>query len=343
MHINKTLSDFSQSFNKYSALKYLQKLVSIYCSRLLQHFDSISEWIKYRDSLLEYLNGRLPVPEQANEYPSFVSGVIDLGRELVLEAIDVHFDRGFYIPVHIYRPGKMSAPSPAVIVCHGYGQAKNSQDIVDLCIALASSGITTVAVEYDASGERADRPDVHTDTNNVCAVGQLLGITNIQLRVLNNFAVLNYLKKREDIDVNRIGITGLCQGAIVTWYTAALCKELAAIALICGVTTYESIALEYCNRQGGWTGISPYEFDLLKHADVQHLIASFAPRPLLAQNNIIDVHWPLSGFIKVKNFVENIYKLNNAEGKACFSLEHGPHAYADPFLSNVVTWFLNNL
>jgi dienelactone hydrolase len=196
-----------------------------------------------------------------------------------------------------------------------------------------------MAMEYDATGERADRPDFETGINNVTSLGQLLGINNVGFRVMSNLAALRYLKSREDVDPNRIGITGLCQGAIVTWFTSALCEEFKAVAPLCGATTYEAIALEYANRQGGWSGTSPYVFKMLEFADFQHIAAVIAPRPLFVQNNLIDIHWPLSGYEKVKQMAAQVYALYGAEDKCRFSLENGPHAFAEPFLSNIADWF----
>ena len=151
--------------------------------------------------------------------------------------------------------------------------------------------------------------------------------------------MVRYLLTRDDVDAERVGITGLCQGSIVTWYTAAVCETLAAVAPLCGVTTHEAIILEYCNRQGGWSGISPYVWDLAAVADIQHVVACTAPRPLFVQNNLIDIHWPLSGFEQVKAMAEHVYGLHDAADRCRFHLEHGPHAFAEPMKSNIVSWF----
>jgi len=179
--------------------------------------------------------------------------------------------------------------------------------------------------------------------NNITALGHLLGINNVGLRVMNNLAALDYLKGRKDVDSARIGITGLCQGAIVTWFAAAVCVDFAAAAPVCGVTTYEAIALEYCGRQGGWTGISPYVFGLLDVADVQHVVSAIAPRPLLVQNNLIDIHWPLSGFHTAKRLTEKVYGLYKASEKCTFRIEDAPHSYAGPLLEKTIQWFCRTL
>lgn len=159
------------------------------------------------------------------------------------------------------------------------------------------------------------------------------------LRVMANLSVPRYLKSLDYVDDERIGITGICQGSIIVWFTAALSEEFSAIAPLCGTSSYEAETLEYVNRQGGWTGISPFVFNLLKYADVQHLYGCFAPRPLFVQSNIIDTHWPLSGLQKVKTMGENIYSLHGASDKYRFLLEHEPHAFSGTFITNLTQWF----
>lgn len=335
--------DFARQLARYSALRHMQKRLAARCAELPNRFADLEQWQDFRTKLIAGLRERLPVWDLGEGQPSCITARADLGEALRLEAVDVDLEDGFCIPAHVYRlkdrPGKL----PAIVVCPGYGQAKNRQDVIDICMALAQAGMLAVAVEYDGTGERADRPDHATDINNVSAVAQLLGITNVGLRVMTNLAALRYLKTRADVAAERIGITGLCQGSIITWFTAAVCEDFAAIAPLCGATTYEAIALEYCNRQGGWSGISPYVYDMLSIGDVQHVIAASAPRPLLVQNNLIDVHWPLAGFEKVKQLTQHVYELHGAADACTLRIEHGPHAFAQPFLSNIVDWFADVL
>lgn len=327
------------SVNRYSATAYLQERIALKCAALPRSWASLEDWRRYRESLVIALRRLLPVWDVGEPGADRVVARLDLGGEIALEAVDVALERGFAAPVHIYRRRLSRDRAPAVIVCPGYAQPKNEAELATFCMRLAERGFVAVAVEYDGTGERADRPDPATDIANVSALAELAGLTDVGLRVMTNLAVLRHLEGRADVDPERIGITGLCQGAIVTWYTAAVCDRLAAVAPLCGATTYEAIALEYVNRQGGWSGASPYVHGLLEVADVQHLLACSAPRPLYVQNNIVDMHWPLSGFETVRRLVSHVYELHGAGPKAVFRIEHGPHAFAEPFRSLLVDWF----
>ena len=335
-----------KTINRYSEIRMLQEMIIEQCGRLPESFDTADRWMKYRCELVEFLNSALPVWTPNPAHPAVVTAEAGLGKELVLEAIDVPLHGDYDVPIHLYRRRDstrddmaVNGRRPAILVCPGYAQVKNNPDVIEICMAFAMRGFLAVAVEYGGTGERANRPDVSTDINNVTALADLLGGTNVGLRVYTNRAVLDYFAQREDIDATRIGITGLCQGSIISWYTAAIDDRCIAVAPLCGATTYEAIATEYVNRQGGWSGTSPYVHNILSKADVQHIIACIAPRPLFVQNNLIDKHWPLSGFGKVQRFVGKIYELLDARDRVRFQVEHGPHAFAVPFLTNIVTWF----
>lgn len=329
--------------NKFSALKYLQKKVAEQCALLHQSFNNISHWEEYKSSFLDRLVELLPVIEPMNPQPDYSIMECDLSDNLVLEYVAVNFDSGFFIPVNIYKPRMFEGKLPVVLVCPGYGQPKNAEDIISVCMDLAQDGIIAVTLDYAGVGEAADRPDINTNVNNIDAAASLLGINDIGLRVMSNLAVLRHLKTLDYVDSGRIGITGICQGSIVLWYTAALSDDFRAIAPVCGTTTYEAEVLEYSGRQGGWTGISPFVFKLLKYGDVQHLYGCFAPRPLFVQSNIIDRHWPSSGFQKIQEFTKNIYSLYGVSDNCRFLIEDEPHAFSEAFIDNLTKWFLSQL
>lgn len=330
---------FPQNVIRYSALKHLQEKVSERCATLPRSFDSLEAWEQFRQKLVGGLRNILPVWELADGLPSQTTTQLDLADDLTLEAIDVHFEGGFFIPVHLYRRREPGGRRATVLVCPGYGSPKGKPDVAELCMALARAGMVAAVLDYDGTGERAERPDHNTAINNVCAAAALLGMNDVGLRVMNNLAVLKYLKERPDVDSAHIGITGHCQGAIITWFTAAVCAEFAAVAPVHGVTSYEAIILEYCNRQGGWSGISPYVFGMLEYGDIPHVVACTAPRPLWVRNNIVDPHWPYSGLARAKELTEGIYDLYGARDKCLFHAGNEPHAYTALVIQALAPWF----
>ncbi len=322
----------------YSSAEYMRRRVAEICCRLPQNFDTLTQWQQYKSRLITQLPKMLPLIKTERLQPDTVVASITIDGGC-LQEVEICVDDGYFIRVHLYLPTCNGGKLPAVIVCPGYMQEKRAVDIARMSIALMNKGIAAMAMEYTGTGFCGERPDSVTDIDNVAALCALAGSNDVGLRVSHNMAALRYLKTLRNIDPKRIGITGLCQGSIALWYTAALCEDLAAIAPLCGTTTYEAIAAEYTRTQGGWSGISPYVYNLLSLCDVQHLYGCFAPRPLFVQNNIIDRHWPYSGFGKVQSFTEQIYGLYNAAENCRFSVSHEEHAYTPFFADSIAEWF----
>lgn len=326
-----------------STLRYLQGLVERKCQKFPTDFQNLAQWEEYKSWLLDNLKKILPIIQCTDQGKGKSLSRVNLGTKTVIEEIQVLVDESYYIKFHLYLPIKCVGKIPCVLVCPGYLQEKRASDIADMCIALSEHNIAAAAVEYTATGSCGDRPDSALNLDNVVSVAACLGMNDVGIRVAHNMAVLHYIQNRIEINKDRIGITGLCQGSIVLWFTAALCEEFKAIAPLCGTTTMEAEILEYTGTQGGWSGTSPFVFNLLEYGDVPQIYATFAPRPLLVQNNVIDRHWPYSGLQKVKGLCEKVYGLYQAEDKCSFCIEHQTHAYDEKFIESIIRFFETNL
>lgn len=316
---------------------YLRQAVSERCATLPRSFESEQALSEYRAKVRRWLSERLGLPRSFSGEGA-VSASATLGGDIRFEHLDIQVDGDYRIYVHLYLPEAAKRP-PVVMVCPGYLQDKNAPDVVDLCMALARSGLAALAMEYPGAGECAGRPDGATDLDNVCQLALLLGLPEAAIRVWHNLAALAYLKMRKDLDANRLGITGLCQGAITLWYTALVSDAFKALSPVCGTTSLWAEAVEYTRRQGGWSGVSPFIPGMLDYADVPQLYACMAPRPLLVMNNMIDIHWPLSGFGQTRHVAEDAYALLGAKDRCQFLLEHEPHAFRGQFIAHLVRWF----
>ncbi len=328
--------------NKYSLHSYLQSKVLKQCGSLPLHFNGKSEWLDYKRGLREWLEENLPVIRNSRTGQGVSTGIFEISGCVSLETVDVRVDENLLVPVSIYRPAALPT-SPAVMICPGFATPANTDFYVSFAISLAEAGITAIVMEYGGTGLCADRPDCETNVNNIASAAHLLGMNEAGFRVSYNISVFEFLRKDPGIIADRIGITGLCQGAITAMYTTAVEDGFASFAPLCGVSTYEAEVADYAGRQGGWTGISPFVFNVLKHGDFMHLLAAFAPKPMLAQNNITDIHWPLEGFDKTHKFVKHIYDLYGAGDNCCFRLSHSPHSYEGGNATGLVGFFIKTL
>lgn len=325
----------------YSLLNCLQSEVREACARLPQSFSSLDTYTSYRSELQEALKMLLTV----KFIPNMLHGVEILQKVQIEPDIEVTLlaipQRSAYVSALLYQKASETS-SPAVIVCPGYGQRKQDQDVTQMGLAIARRGIAAIIPDYTGTGYASNRPDVHTDINNHAAAASLLGESDLGLRVETNRVLLSYLRGNPSIDSARIGITGLCQGAIVTWYTIALESDISACALLCGMSTYEAVVTEYMSHEGGWTGTSPYLHGVLGYGDAQHIVSCFAPKPLLVINNMVDRHWPLSGYQKSRTFLEHVYALYGSSA-AEFMLLPCSHSFDEPQNIYIADFFEKHL
>ena len=323
----------------YSAMKWLQEKIEERRALLPNRVDSKAQWEVLRRRIRDYLRDDLALGCWAAPGRSYVVGASALEDDLVLEWIDVNIEDDYFMKAHLYRRKELEEPAPAIVVSHGYAQSKRDPILSRACMELARHGYVVMAVEHAPSGEAADRPDYETNISNITAAGMVLGVSNPALWALDNIRSVDYLQTRDDVDGQRLGIVGLCQGSIGLWPAAAYDERFRVCIPFYGGTTYSSIGLEYMSGTGGWTGGSPYMFGILNVCDVQHLLACVAPRPLLVINNVCDIHWPLGGLQDIADFCGQVYELHGAGEHFAIQLESGEHNFVEKPLQRICGWF----
>ncbi len=65
-----------------------------------------------------------------------------------------------------------------------------------------------------------------------------LGYTSAGTEVWNAIRALDYLETPPEVDVKRIGVTGISGGGAITWYPAAVDDRIAAAAPVCSTITF---------------------------------------------------------------------------------------------------------
>jgi len=63
------------------------------------------------------------------------------------------------------------------------------------------------------------------------------GYTPAGVEVWNAMRAIDYLETRKEVDVSRIGITGISGGGAVSWYAAAADERIAVAVPVCGTFT----------------------------------------------------------------------------------------------------------
>jgi len=317
----------------WSFLKYRAALAA---SKLPNNFSSVSEWEEFRDS---YLLAHSQFMGQENLYKvehspmdSAVFGVEenysipDAAGPVVREEIVYHFDRNLYIPANVFRPKEVEGKLPAAVLTPGWFQSKDDQTFLKLGVALAAEGFVAICMD------RVER--LGSNPNFINGFSLAFGSCLEGLSGARIVRALDYLITREDVDAERIGVAGLCSGSITMWSGTPIEPRFKAIVHVSGTTNEESWSMDF-NYAGDMETAFPY---ILKHGDIQHIYASYAPKPFLFLTNRTDNWWPQPGLRKCVEVTSHVYELYNAADKFDYRLFNATHTVDEPFHSWIVYW-----
>jgi dienelactone hydrolase len=318
---------------KYAA--YLAALAEARAGRFPRRFATKAEWLRFRARLLRGLRGMAGFPPRR---------VPAAGRVLAVERVEgvrreeVDFEvDGYFVKADLYLPSSES-PCPAMIVSPGYLQSKREEGYPATCLRWAKAGFASLVVEHpaaDPSQEGAGLSAGEVMWRQVL-LGDLLGRPHMLMESFEMLRGLDYLQTRREIAARRVGATGLCQGAICTWFAGALEPRFRLVAPVC-VTTYAAWATDY-HAFAALSDSSPYPPGLLRHGDVQHVLAAIAPRPLLGFNNMGDQWWPGRGWDQVNALCRNVYRLLGAPERFQLLEETHWHRLDGPFADRILEW-----
>src|SRR5262249_38103240 len=132
-----------------------------------------------------------------------------------------------------------------------------------------------------------------------------LGYTPAGVEVWNAVRALDYLETRREVDMKRIGLTGISGGGAMTWYTAAVDDRIAVAAPSCSTFTYGSQADHwlaygqcgciYYHNTYGW--------------DFTMLVPLNAPPSLIILSGKKDTIFPPDGYHAVYERAKKVYDL----------------------------------
>jgi len=185
--------------------------------------------------------------------------------------------------------------------------------------------------------------------------------------------ILDHLETRPDVNMGKIGITGMSLGGMVGWFSASLDDRIYASAILCGAQ-YFGYAIEHecyhdrvmsipevfravATRRGD-TGAFPYNVQkdtvrdvwnrmlpgMLDLYDADKSLAAIAPRPLLIVTGAEDPRNPSAGVEIVYNIAAREYAACGAERNIELFAEKGAgHEFTQNMRSKIDAWMDEHL
>ena len=303
--------------------------------------NSLSDWTErrdqYQDQLLEML-GLDPFPERTPLNAKITGSVENDG--VIAERIHFQSRPGLYVTGNFYRPVKQNTPLPAILYVCGHGRVKrdgislgNKTHYQHHGAWFARNGYVCLTIDTIQLGEIEG---IHHGTyrekmwwwNN-------RGYTPAGVEAWNCVRALDYLQSRDEVDGDRIGVTGRSGGGAYSWWIAAIDERIKVAVPVAGITSLKNHVVDGCveGHCDCMYMVNTYRWDYPMVA------ALVAPRPLLISNTDKDRIFPLDGVVDVYTRTKKIYQLYDADDKLGLHITEGPHKDTQELRIHAFRWF----
>lgn len=230
------------------------------------------------------------MPELRGNFDPIIRNTRSLDGYIVENIAIVGFP-GFYITGNLYRPLKQKERHPAILCPHGHWEdGRMRQDMQYRCAVLARMGAIVFA--YDMPGYGESMQVSHRQPK------------ALLLQTWNSRRVLEYLLSREDVDQERIGMTGASGGGTQTMILTAIDERIRVSA---------PVVMASAHFFGGCV----CESGMPIHKSPEHqtnnveIAALCAPRPLLLVSDGAD--WTRNTPVIEYPYIQRVFSLYNAE------------------------------
>lgn len=256
--------------------------------------------------------GLLPLPRKEPLNP--LVGRVTEHEDYSVASVLLETYPGFYLGGNLYRPVGGAGPHPAVVSPHGhwrYGRFENSEinSVPGRAISLARQGYVVFAYDMVGWNDTMQAPHGFAGPREELWLFGTLG-----LQLWNSIRVVDYLASLDDVNPDRIGVTGASGGGTQAFLLAAIDDRVGYSAPVNMVSF---------KMQGG----SPCENAPLLRIGTNNVefAAAFAPKPQLLVSATGD--WTVNVPTEEFPAVQRIYSLLDASANVEWRQFDSPHNY----------------
>lgn len=293
-----------------------------------------STLVERREKWLEML-GLSPLP-QRTPLNATVTGVLERG-DYVVEKIHFQSLPGAHVAGNLYRPAKITGKLPAVLYLCGHSKGKVNAPYQANPRWFGQHGYVALVLDPVQLGEcqgmhhgtyREGRWDWPSR-----------GYTPAGTEVWNAMRALDYLQGRDDVDGDKMGVTGLSGGGAMSWFLGAADERVKVVVPVCQSGSIERMAVDRATD-----GHCDCAFWVNYHrwcwSDIGALIA---PRAFLIASGSEDVLWRPAGYRDVAHRIRHQYTALGEPAKFELTEDLAPHGYTPKLRQAIFTFFNTHL
>jgi len=255
--------------------------------RIIAGLQSAEDWKQRQRQVQQTLHDIVgPFPERT-PLNAKVTGVVTKEGYRV-EKIVFESMPGYLVTAALFVPSNLTEKRPAILNVIGHSTASFRRDIYQVVILnLVKKGFIVLAMDPYGQGERIDYFDVEKGRSTVGGstgihsyIGNQMFLTGVspgRYFVWDGIRAIDYLQTREEVDPERIGLTGLSGGGTQTSYISIFDDRVKAAAPSCYITGFRRL-LESIGPQDAEQNFYHAVARRLTHAD---FLEVRAPRPTL--------------------------------------------------------------
>jgi len=264
-----------------------------------------------REHLLSMLGG---LPTQKTPLHAVITGTIPMNgfhiEKLIFQSLP-----GIYVTALVYVPEDGPKKHPAILVPCGHS-ANGKFYYQALAQRLVQRGYVVISWDPVGQGERSQFWDAKNNKsryNLICAehavmgnLAYLAGTNLARWEIWDGIRAVDYLLTRDDVDPERINITGTSGGGFQTAHIAALDPRIKAAAPSCYIT---ALPMRVYNRIFKDPDSDPEQdlYGMISNGvDHPGLLLLMYPRPVFVATAVLDF-FPIEGAHKSVREVRELY------------------------------------
>ncbi|UCD51235.1 MAG: acetylxylan esterase, partial [Phycisphaerales bacterium] len=219
--------------------------------RVVASLRSATNWKRRKRETYEKLTDIVgPFPERTPLNP-IITGVVN-GEGYRVEKIVFESMPQYYVTAALFIPNETTKKRPAILNVIGHSTASFRRETYQVVILnLVKKGFIVLAMDPYGQGERIDYFDPEKGKSTVGGstaihsyVGNQMFLTGVspgRYFIWDGIRAIDYLLTRQEVDPERIGVTGLSGGGTQTTYISVFDDRVKAVAPSCYITGFRRL------------------------------------------------------------------------------------------------------